>query len=307
LGIDGAVVAQPFQKMTAAAEDKHVFPRFTWKIERRLKMKKIFMLGFVGVFLFAANAWSDTLVLRDGTRIDGVLVSRTSTRVSFRNNQGVTHRYTTRQLQGLEMTSSGQHIAYKQNGLIDRSNSNNANNGGNRRQEVLPNGTEFVVRTNEEIDSKTASGNQTFAAQMDQDVLDASNNVVVPRGSDAVLVIRSVSNGGAVTGPSMTLDIQSITVAGRRYLVSTADLQKKSNTGLGANKRTAEMVGGGAALGALVGAIIGHGKGAAIGAAAGGAGGAGVEVLVKGKEVRVPAETVLKFRLDRPVTLWATN
>ncbi len=273
-------------------------------------MKKIFMLPIVGAFLFAGNAWSDTLVLRDGTRIDGVLVSRTSTRVSFRNNQGVTHRYTTRQLQGLEMASSGQYIAYKQNGLIDRRNSNNGNNGnysGNRRQEVLPSGTEFVVRTNEEIDSKTASGNQTFAAQMDQDVMDASNNIVVPKGSDAVLVIRSVSTGGAVTGPSMTLDIQSITVAGRRYLVSTADLQKKSNTGLGANKRTAEMVGGGAALGALVGAIVGHGKGAAIGAAAGGAGGAGVEVLVKGKEVRVPAETVLKFRLDQPVTLWAAN
>ena len=67
------------------------------------------------------------------------------------------------------------------------------------------------------------------------------------------------------------------------------------------------MVGGGAALGALIGAIVGHGKGAAIGAASGGAGGAGVEILVKGKEVRVPAETVLKFRLDQPLSLRAIN
>jgi hypothetical protein len=291
--------------------------------------KKAFMLSLIGLFLVAGNAWSDTLILRDGTRIDGVLVSRTANRVTFQNDQGVTHRYTARQLQSLEITSSGQYIQYNQNKLNKRGNGNNNNNGiysnngnnsdngnnrnysggsrSNQRQEVLASGTEFAVRTNEEIDSKTASANQTFSAQMDQDVLDGSNNVVVPRGSDAVLVIRSVSTGGVVTSPNMTLDIQSITVAGRRYLVSTADLQEKSSTGLGANKRTAEMVGGGAALGALIGAVVGHGKGAAIGAVVGGAGGAGAEVLVKGKEVRVPAETVLKFRLDQSVTLWATN
>jgi hypothetical protein len=304
-------------------------------------MKKIFMLSLMGLLLLAANAWSDTLTLRDGTRIDGSLVSRTANRVTFKNDQGVTHRYSARQLQSLEIASNGQYIQYGQGTLKQRSNgnngaypndgnnsnngnnggygnnSNNGNNGGygtygrasrqNQSQQVLPSGTVFVVRTNEEIDSKAASANQTFAAQVDQDVLDGSNNIVVPRGSDAVLVIRSASAGSVITSPDITLDIQSITVAGQRYLVSTADLQEKSNTGIGANKRTAEMVGGGAVLGALIGAVVGHGKGAAIGAAAGAAGGAGVEILVKGKEVRVPAETVLKFMLNQPVSLWATN
>jgi hypothetical protein len=72
---------------------------------------------------------------------------------------------------------------------------------------------------------------------------------------------------------------------------------------VGANRRTAEMVGGGAVLGTLLGAIAGGGKGAAIGAAAGAAAGAGVQVLTRGKTVRVPAESVLTFRLDQPVTL----
>jgi hypothetical protein len=48
---------------------------------------------------------------------------------------------------------------------------------------------------------------------------------------------------------------------------------------------------------------VGGGKGAAIGAAVGAAGGAGIEVLTKGRQVRVPAETVLNFRLDNDLRL----
>ena len=72
---------------------------------------------------------------------------------------------------------------------------------------------------------------------------------------------------------------------------------------VGANRRTAEMVGGGAVLGTIIGAIAGGGKGAAIGAAVGAAAGAGTEILTKGKEVRVPSETVLNFRLDQDLIL----
>jgi hypothetical protein len=109
---------------------------------------------------------------------------------------------------------------------------------------------------------------------------------------------------GGVTGSSeITLDVQSITVNGRRYNITTADFKQKGNSGIGANKRSAEMIGGGAVIGTIIGAIAGRGKGAAIGAAVGAAGGAGAQVLTKGKQVIIPAETVLKFRLDQAVTL----
>ena len=69
------------------------------------------------------------------------------------------------------------------------------------------------------------------------------------------------------------------------------------------NRRTAEMVGGGAALGTLLGAIAGGGKGAAIGAVAGAGAGGTAQVLTKGKTVKIPAETILRFQLDRPLHL----
>jgi outer membrane lipoprotein SlyB len=111
-----------------------------------------------------------------------------------------------------------------------------------------------------------------------------------------------MSDSGTLSSGSYVLDLQSIRVNGRRYIVNTEDV-KKGETGIGANRRTAEYVGGGAALGTLLGAIAGGGKGAAIGAIAGAAAGGGVQVLTKGKEIRVPAETVLNFRLEEPLHL----
>jgi hypothetical protein len=88
-------------------------------------------------------------------------------------------------------------------------------------------------------------------------------------------------------------------------VISTADLRQSGKEGFGASKRTAEYTGGGAALGAIIGAIAGDGKGAAIGAGAGG--GALTQMLTKGGSIRVPAESVLSFKLDKPVQIVAAK
>jgi hypothetical protein len=71
----------------------------------------------------------------------------------------------------------------------------------------------------------------------------------------------------------------------------------------GANRRTAELLGGGSGLGALLGGIFGGGKGAGIGALAGAGGGFATQAFTRGKEVRVPAESQLRFRLERNLVL----
>ena len=170
---------------------------------------------------------------------------------------------------------------------------------------TIPAGAELVVRTNQDIRSTTAEPNRYYSAVVERDVMDSSGQVVIPRGSEAQLVIRDVPAGSS---HQLTLDLQSVSVNGSTYYLSTEDLQRSGRReGLGSNRRTAEIVGGGAALGTLLGAIAGGGRGAAIGAVAGAATGAGVQVLTRGKEVRVPAETVLTFRLDQPLQLNAAR
>jgi len=113
------------------------------------------------------------------------------------------------------------------------------------------------------------------------------------------LVVRNVDRD------EMTVDLDSVTVNGRRYVVASSDqaIEGGQREGIGKNRRTGKYVGGGAVLGTIIGAIAGGGKGAAIGAAAGGAAGAGAQVATRGHEVRVPAETLLTFRLDQPLQL----
>lgn len=172
----------------------------------------------------------------------------------------------------------------------------------------LPVGTEVSVRSEETIDSARAADGQTYAAEVTADVRDAAGDVVIPSGANAQIVIRSAAKGGRIRGSSdLVLDLASVSVGGQMYQLSTTDVVKQGKTGMGANKRTAEYTGGGAVVGAIIGAIAGHGKGAALGAASGAGAGAITQIVTKGASIRVPAESVLTFKLDKPLRVVAAS
>jgi hypothetical protein len=162
--------------------------------------------------------------------------------------------------------------------------------------------TEFVVRTSEPIDVKTADG-LVFRGTVEEDVLDRDGFVAVPEGSTVEMLARK-------SGDEMTLDLESVSVNGERYAV-LADQSTVGTTGqieagartIGANRDTATYVGGGALLGTIIGAVAGGGKGAAIGAAVGAAAGAGAQIVTKGKSVYLPAESLVTFRLARQLNV----
>jgi hypothetical protein len=170
----------------------------------------------------------------------------------------------------------------------------------------LPSGSTLSVRVEDTIDSATSAEGQAYPATITEDAKDAQGNVVIPRGAAAKIEIVSATPGGKIKGSSdLRLDLQSVTVGGRRYVLSTTDLEQKGKSGIGANKRTATFTGGGAALGAIIGAIAGGGKGAAIGAGAGAGAGALTQVLTRGSSIKVPVESVLTFKLDKPLRVVA--
>jgi hypothetical protein len=277
-------------------------------------MKQIVIAAAMSLFVvsLAAVASADTLVLRDGTRIEGTITGFAGRTITFRHTDGTSRRYSTNQLDSLEFFSADRANPRAGNRWFNngrsRNNANNANNensgfSANSRRLEAPAGTELVVRTVEMIDSRNAGANQVFSGIIEQAVTDASGRVIIPENSSAQLMIRNLSSGGVTGSPEMVLDIESITVSGRKYLVSTTDLTEDSDSGLGTNKRTGVAVGGGAAVGTIIGAIAGGGKGAVLGGVIGAAGGAATQVLTKGHNVTVPAETLLRFQLDKPVTL----
>lgn len=169
----------------------------------------------------------------------------------------------------------------------------------------VPTGAEIVVRTNETIDAKRPSDSRIYSAVVDRDVTDTSGRVVIPRGSDAELIMRDSSDDEIV------LDLESVNVNGRRYTVDTSAQTMASGDerkeGVGANQRTGKYVGGGAVIGSIIGAIAGGGKGAAIGAATGAAAGAAGQTVTRGGSVKLPSESIVTFRLDRPLVIGSAD
>lgn len=165
----------------------------------------------------------------------------------------------------------------------------------------IPAGTQIRVRTAQTVEAHDRADNRVYTGTVDRDVVSQNGTVIIPRGSNAELIVNNTGNN------TISVDLESVTVNGRRYMVAAEAYDKSRSAGIGKNKRTGEFIGGGAALGAVIGAIAGGGKGAAIGAAAGGGAGAGTQVLTRGKDVRIPAESVLTFRLEQPFQLGTGN
>jgi hypothetical protein len=164
----------------------------------------------------------------------------------------------------------------------------------------LPAGTNIVVRMIEGVDSEAARVGQTFAASLDEPVMQ-NGQPVIPRGADVVVKLVDSKESGKLTGKAeLTLDLVSVKVDGRMVDINTQSVSRESSS---RGERTAKVAGGTAAVGAIIGAIAGGGKGAAIGAGAGAAAGAGAEVVTKGQRVKIPSETRLTFVIDTPVRL----
>jgi hypothetical protein len=170
---------------------------------------------------------------------------------------------------------------------------------------VLPAGTQLSIRADQDIQAQNAMPGTTYQAEIASDVMGANGQVMIPRGAPAQLIIVDTNPNNTNNSKDLSLALNSINVNGHNYMVQSNTVNGANNRpgGIGVNKRTGEYVGGGALAGAVIGALAGGGKGAAIGAVLGGAGGAGAQVLTRGHQINVPAETVLNFKLDQPVYL----
>jgi hypothetical protein len=169
---------------------------------------------------------------------------------------------------------------------------------------TIPAGATISIRNNDTIDSQRATAGQPFSAVVAESVVDTDGRVAIPRGSGATLVVRQAIGQGKMQGQSeLVVDVGSVNVDGRTYRLETSEFATKGKQGVGTNKRTATFVGGGTALGGIIGAIAGGGKGAAIGALSGAAAGTTTQAVTRGKAVKIPAETLLSFKLSAPVRI----
>jgi hypothetical protein len=161
--------------------------------------------------------------------------------------------------------------------------------------------TELFIRLLQPLSSAEQEAGQAFEATLDRDVV-VQGQRVLTRGSIVKGVVVSAEGSGRVSGRAkMSLKLTQVQSGGRNYNIETNTLAMEAE---GTTKRDAGRIAGAAALGTIIGAIAGGGSGAATGAVIGGGAGVGGTVLTKGKEVELDTETLLSFRLMRPVKIY---
>ena len=165
---------------------------------------------------------------------------------------------------------------------------------------TVPEGTDLTIVLNQSISTASNRSGDTFRASVAAPVI-IGDKTVIPRDANVSGHVVDAEPSGRLKGVAhLDLTLDSLEVNGKSYDIVTGD---DARTGKNHNKRNGVLIGGGAGLGALIGGVATGGVGAAIGAAAGaGAGTAGAAYTGK-KDIRVPAETALTFRLARPVII----
>ena len=162
---------------------------------------------------------------------------------------------------------------------------------------VIPAGQELDVRLQTALSSETATAEQRFEATTAVDVTQ-NGIVLIPAGSVVRGVVTSVRPAGRVDRVgSLTLSFDQITVRGRNHPIRAMATQVFESGGIREEVGTA---GAGAGIGGVLGGLIGGVKGAVLGAVIG-AGGA--IAATDGKDVHLPPGSVIRLRLDSPVTV----
>jgi hypothetical protein len=163
---------------------------------------------------------------------------------------------------------------------------------------TLPAGTQISVTVAQQLSSKTSKAGDTFDATVASPV-SVEGHEVIPAGSAASGTITEAKSLGRFKGQAtLGIRLDSVRVDGRTYEVATSTIERAEK---GKGKRTAGLIGGGGGLGAIIGGIAGGGKGALIGGLAGAGAGTAGSALTGNKDIVIPAETRLTFRLTNSV------
>jgi hypothetical protein len=163
----------------------------------------------------------------------------------------------------------------------------------------IPVGSEFDVRISTRLNSGTTVVEDRFEATTLVD-FSAGGRMLVPAGSVMRGVVTNVEPATRTNRTArMTLSFDQLTVNGRAHPIRGTVTQAIEGEGI---KGEAGRVGAGAGVGAIIGGILGGFKGALAGILIGGG---GTLAATEGREVDLPAGSVLRVRIDAPVQIQA--
>ena len=165
---------------------------------------------------------------------------------------------------------------------------------------TLPERTAIHVTLDQSLTTNQNKAGDHFEATVSEPVV-VDGKTAIPRGAHAEGLVVDARQSGRLRGRArLQLALQIVAVNGQNY-----DVRTNSHLRIGRDhkKRNWAWIGGGAGGGALIGALAGGGTGALIGGPVGAGAGATVAIVTGKKDIKLRAETTLKFELAEPVTI----
>ncbi|HEY5213236.1 MAG TPA: hypothetical protein VIJ38_09465 [Acidobacteriaceae bacterium] len=165
----------------------------------------------------------------------------------------------------------------------------------------VPAGTELAIRINQRISVKTSRAGDRFDGEVVEPVQNRDGNIVIPRGTPVGGRIDAAHRRGHFKGRSiLELRLTSMTLNGSQYDLDTND---NVHTKRGKGRRTAGFIGGMTGAGMLIGGLATGGVGLAIGGAAGAGAGTLLAGTTGNRDIDIPAESIVHFRLADPLVV----
>lgn len=162
------------------------------------------------------------------------------------------------------------------------------------REVRVPAGTSLSLRLTSDVSSDDSRVEDSVRAVVSKPVV-VDGVTVVPEGAELDGSVVDAKQSGRVKGRALVaFRFNRLTTYDARYDVRT---ERITRTAPATKGEDAKKIGIGAGAGAVVGAIAGGKKGTAIGSAVGAGGGTGVVLATRGREVRLPAGTVVRTKL----------
>ncbi len=166
---------------------------------------------------------------------------------------------------------------------------------------TIPAGTSLAIRVDQSISVKTARAGDRFTGEIVNPVADGYGTLIVPKGTRVGGVVAASHRRGHFKGASvLELRLTSMELGGHEMPIETRDFAERKK---GKGKRSAALIGGGSGLGMLIGGVATGGAGVLWGGLAGAGAGTAAAGLTGNRDLVIPAETVVHFKLSQDVVV----